>query len=255
MARRPLVAANWKMHGQKALTDALARDLVAGLAGEQRIDVLVCPAFVHLSRFGAAIAGTNMLMGAQNVHEEAEGAFTGEVSAPMLRDIGCSHVLVGHSERRVLCGETDARVAAKFVAAQAAGLQPVLCVGESAGEREAGLTGAVVRRQLRAVLETAGAEAFANAVVAYEPVWAIGTGLTASPAQAQEVHALIRAELAACGCSAADEVRLLYGGSVKAANAAELFEQLDIDGALVGGASLVAEEFLAICNAAAEARV
>lgn len=254
MVRRPLVAANWKMHGQKAQAAALIRALVAGLAGESRpangVDVLVCPSFVHLVQLAQEMAGTPLQLGAQNVHQEAEGAFTGEVSAPMLQDVGCTHVLVGHSERRVLFGETDSIVAAKFAAAQRAGLVPVLCVGESAAQRQEGSTADVVRRQLQAVIDTSGAAAFAGAVVAYEPVWAIGTGLTATPQQAQDVHALIRAELARQGCSVADEVRVLYGGSVKAANAAELFGQPDIDGALVGGASLVAEEFLAICRAA-----
>lgn len=251
MVRRPLVAANWKMHGQKARAGALVQALVAGLGAENRIDVLVCPPFVHLAQLADAMAGTRLQLGAQNVHQEAEGAFTGEISAPMLREAGCTHVLVGHSERRVLFGETDSIVAAKFAAAQSAGLVPVLCVGESAAERKAGSTVAVVRRQLQAVFDTSGAAACANAVIAYEPVWAIGTGLTASPEQAQEVHALIRAELLSHGCVDAAQVRVLYGGSVKAANAAELFGQPDIDGALVGGASLVAEEFLAICRAAA----
>lgn len=250
MQRRPLVAANWKMHGQKAQADALVHALRAGLAAPPGCDVLLCPAFVYLMQVGKALAGSSLQLGAQNVHQAEQGPFTGEVSAPMLRDIGCSHVLVGHSERRTLFGETDSTVAAKFVAAQKAGLVPVLCVGESAAEREAGSTDAVVRRQLQAILDAAGGPACANAVIAYEPVWAIGTGLTATPEQAQAVHALIRAELARQGCEAAGAVRILYGGSVKASNAAELFAQPDIDGALVGGASLVAEEFLAICQAA-----
>lgn len=251
MVRRPLVAANWKMHGQKAQADALIRALLDGLGAlDVGVDVLVCPAFVHLAQVAAALAGSSVRLGAQNLHQAEQGAFTGEVSAPMLRDVGCSHVLIGHSERRTLFGETDEVVAAKFVAAQRAGLIPVLCVGESAEQHQAGSTQDVVRQQLQAVLAVAGAEAFAAAVVAYEPVWAIGTGLTATPQQAQAVHAQIRAELQQQGCQAAAMVRVLYGGSVKAANAAELFAQPDIDGALVGGASLVAEEFLAICRAA-----
>jgi triosephosphate isomerase len=250
--RRPLVAANWKMHGQKAQAAALIQALVQELDGQDAIDVLVCPAFVYLTQVAEALAGSKLQLGAQNVHQAGQGAFTGEVSAPMLRDVGCSHVLVGHSERRTLFGETDAVIAAKFVAVQDAGLIPVLCVGESAEQREAGETDSVVQQQLRAVLASAGAAAFARAVIAYEPVWAIGTGLTATPQQAQAVHALIRRELAAQACAAADAVQVLYGGSVKAANAAELFAQPDIDGALVGGASLVAEEFLAICRAAAD---
>jgi triosephosphate isomerase len=252
MVRRPLVAANWKMHGQQAQAKELAQAIVSGVGHESRVDVLVCPPFVHLAQVADIMAGTRLQLGAQNVHQEVEGAFTGEISAPMLQDAGCSHVLVGHSERRVLFGETDLIVAAKFAAVQKAGLVPVLCVGESAAQRESGSTTAVVCRQLQAVIDAMGVEALAEAVIAYEPVWAIGTGLTASPEQAQEVHALIRAELASRGLAAAAKVRILYGGSVKAGNAAELFGQPDIDGALVGGASLVAEEFLAICRAASE---
>lgn len=252
MVRRPLVAANWKMHGQKAQAGALVQALIDGIGAESRIDVLICPPFVHLAQAADRIAGTRLQLGAQNVHQDVEGPFTGEISAPMLREAGCTHVLVGHSERRVLYGETDLVVAAKFAAAQKAGLVPVLCVGESAAQREEGSTAEVVRRQLHAVIDTTGVAACEHAVIAYEPVWAIGTGLTASPQQAQEVHALIRAELVSSGCAGAAQVRILYGGSVKAANAAELFEQPDIDGALVGGASLVAEEFLAICRAAIE---
>lgn len=250
MSRRPLVVANWKMHGQKAQVEALAQDFVGALANLSAVDVLVCPAYVFLDRLRQVFGGTGLLLGAQNLHQEAEGAFTGEVSGGMLREAGCSHVIVGHSERRELFAETDALVALKFGAAQKQGLVPVLCVGETKAQRDSGATADVVRQQLCAVIDGCGSDAFANAVVAYEPVWAIGTGLTASPTQAQEVHALIRSELAARGCKGAAAMRVLYGGSVKAANAAELFRQPDIDGALVGGASLVADAFTAICRAA-----
>lgn len=250
MTGRPLVAANWKMHGRKDGVRALAAALVQGAGGLPGVDLLVCPAFVHLDSLHAAFAGTGIALGAQNLHQEDEGAYTGEVSGGMLRDAGCTHVLVGHSERRAYYAESDALVALKFGAALRAGLLPVLCVGETREEREAGQTGAVVGRQLQAVIDAHGVEAVCGATVAYEPVWAIGTGVTATPEQAQEVHALIRDLLREQGGNAT-LTRLLYGGSVKAANAAELFAQADIDGALVGGASLVADEFLAICRSAA----
>lgn len=240
------------MHGRKDGVRALAAALVQGVGGLPGVDLLVCPAFVHLDSLHAAFAGTGIALGAQNLHQEDEGAFTGEVSGGMLRDAGCTHVLVGHSERRAYYAESDALVALKFGAALRAGLLPVLCVGETREEREAGRTGEIVGRQLQAVIDAHGVEAVCGATVAYEPVWAIGTGVTATPEQAQEVHALIRGLLREQGGNAT-LTRLLYGGSVKAANAAELFAQADIDGALVGGASLVAEEFLAICSAAATA--
>jgi triosephosphate isomerase len=191
-----------------------------------------------------------LAIGAQDVSEHAQGAFTGEVAASMLRDIGATHVLVGHSERRQYHGESSACVAAKFAQAQAAGLIPVLCVGETLEQRDAGATEAVVGEQLDAVVQHSGIAALATAVMAYEPVWAIGTGRTATPAQAQAVHAFIRDKLAAVDATIASSLRILYGGSVKPANAAELFAQADIDGGLIGGASLVAEDFLAICAAA-----
>jgi triosephosphate isomerase len=189
-------------------------------------------------------------LGAQNVSEFASGAYTGEVAATMLAESGCKFVLAGHSERRAIFGETDAQVAAKFAAAQKAGLTPVLCLGETLAEREASRTQEVVARQLDAVLDAAGVSAFGNAVLAYEPVWAIGTGRTASPEQAQEVHAFLRARVAARNAEVGAQLRILYGGSVKPANAAEIFAMEDVDGGLIGGASLVAEDFLAICRAA-----
>lgn len=213
-------------------------------------DVAVCPPYPYLGQVQALLLGSGVAWGGQSVSEHAVGAFTGEVSANMLVDFGCLYVLVGHSERRALYGETDVVVAAKFEAAQRAGLVPVLCVGETLAEREAGETEAVVARQLSAVLDRSGVAALASAVVAYEPVWAIGTGVTASPAQAQEVHAAIRARVAAQDVEVANGLRILYGGSVKPQNAKELFGQVDIDGGLIGGAALVADDFLAICLAA-----
>lgn len=252
--RRPLVAANWKMHGQKAQISALLQALVSGLADADHTDILLCPAFVFLGSVQKALSATSLWLGAQNMHQDDEGAFTGEVSGRMLQEFACTHVIVGHSERRTLFGETNELVASKFQQAQRLGLVPLLCVGESEGQRAQGITAEVVKAQLDAVTRLCGNDAYANAVIAYEPVWAIGTGVTATPKQAQDVHAMIRAELgkldsqSVVGGKCAQTTRILYGGSVKADNAAELFAQTDIDGALVGGASLVAEEFIAICR-------
>ena len=249
--RIPLIAGNWKMHGSLAESRALVASIAAGIAGAKDVRVLVCPPYVYLSSVADWIAGTEIALGAQDLAEQTgTGAFTGEVAGGMLTDVGCSHVIVGHSERRTLFGETDARVAAKFQAAQAQGLVPILCVGETLEQREAGHTQDVVAAQVQAVLDAAGIGAFAQAVIAYEPVWAIGTGLTATPAQAQEVHALIRGMIAALDATIAAGLSVLYGGSVKGANAGELLAMDDIDGGLVGGASLNADEFLAICRAA-----
>jgi len=248
--RKPLVAGNWKMHGSRAENAQLVRSLLDLLRPDARAEVLVCPPFVYLWETERMLKDTDVSLGAQSLCAEALGAFTGEVSGAMLRDVGCRYVLVGHSERRQLFGEHDALVARKFVAAQAHGLTPVLCVGETLEEREAGRTGEVVSRQLEAVLAVSGIAAFARAVVAYEPVWAIGTGRNATPDQAQDVHASIRAKLAALDAIIGGSVRILYGGSVKASNARELFAMADIDGGLVGGASLKAEEFAQICAAA-----
>lgn len=248
--RTKLVAGNWKMHGNLASNAALLQDVVQGLQTLNKAEVAVCVPFPYLAQAQSRLQGTPLAWGAQNLSEHAQGAYTGEVAAAMLLDFGCRYVLVGHSERRSLYAESDAVVAAKFVAAQAAGLTPILCLGETLAEREAGVTADVVKRQLDAVLEVAGAAALAKAVLAYEPVWAIGTGKTATPQQAQDVHALIRAHLAAREASVAAKVQILYGGSVKAANAAELFAMADIDGGLIGGAALVAADFLAIVAAA-----
>ena len=237
------------MHGSLTLNERLLADLASGVEG-LACDVAVIPPFPFLAQAQALLAGTPLGLGAQTLSEHAQGAYTGEVSAAMLMEFGCRFVLVGHSERRNLYGESDALVAAKFVAAKAAGLVPVLCVGETLQEREAGQSEAVVASQLLAVLEKAGVQAFDQAVVAYEPIWAIGTGVTATPQQAQAVHAGIRNLLAKHDAPVASRLRILYGGSVKPANAQELFGQPDIDGGLIGAASLIAEDFLAICRAA-----
>jgi triosephosphate isomerase len=247
--RRKLVAGNWKMHGALQQNSALLAHVMAGASG-LACEIAVCPPYPYLGQAQLVLAGSALALGAQSVSEHASGAFTGEVSALMLAEFGCRYVLVGHSERRALFGETDAVVAAKFGAAQKAGLVPILCVGETLGERQAGLTEFVIARQLSAVLDHLGVVAMAKAVVAYEPVWAIGTGVTASPAQAQEVHAAIRAQVAALDAGVAEGLRILYGGSVKPQNAKELFGQSDIDGGLIGGAALVADDFLTICLAA-----
>ncbi len=248
--RRPLVAGNWKLHGNRSANATLLGALRDGRSTAPAADIMVCPPFVYLAESQQMLDGSGILLGAQNVSCESSGAFTGEVSAGMLRDVGCTHVIVGHSERRSLYGETDDVVARKFTAARAAGLCPILCVGETLQERESGVTRDVVARQLAAVLERVPAGELAAAVVAYEPVWAIGTGRTATPAQAQEVHAFIRAIVAAQDVRISTQLRILYGGSVKGSNAAALFSEPDIDGGLVGGASLDAVDFLKICHAA-----
>ncbi|HEY7753859.1 MAG TPA: triose-phosphate isomerase [Steroidobacteraceae bacterium] len=248
--RRPLVAGNWKMHGSRAEAERLVGALIARGAAAGGAEVVVCPPFVHLADVGRQLAGSRLVLGAQDVCAEEPGAHTGEIAASMLADAGCRYVIVGHSERRALYGEDDALVARKFQAAQRHGLVPVLCVGETLAERERGATREVVLRQLDAVLAAAGEGAFTTAVVAYEPVWAIGTGRTATPGQAQEVHALIRVRIAEKDARIAASLRVLYGGSVKADNAGLLFAMPDVDGGLIGGASLKAEEFTAICRAA-----
>jgi triosephosphate isomerase len=247
--RRKLVAGNWKMHGSLPLNEQLLRALSVGVQG-LACEVAVCPPFPFLAQAQALLAGTAVGLGAQTVSEYPAGAYTGEVSAEMLKEFGCRYVLVGHSERRMLFAESDELVAAKFEAVRGVGLLPVLCVGETLEEREAGHTEVVVARQLLAVLDRFGAAAMRDAVVAYEPVWAIGTGVTAAPIQAQVVHQGIRSLVAGFDSSVAGGLRILYGGSVKSGSARELFAQPDIDGGLVGGASLSAEEFLAICRAA-----
>jgi len=248
--RQPLVAGNWKMNGSRTSIEELLSGIKQGLTPELRAEVAVCPPFVYLQQVAGALEGSGVTWGAQTVSEFESGAYTGEVAPAMLNDFGCRYAIVGHSERRSIYREDDATVAKKFDAALQAGLQPILCVGELLEEREQGITELVVGRQLEAVLNHSGVAALANAVIAYEPVWAIGTGKTASPQQAQDVHAFIRGRVAEHDATIAAALRILYGGSVKAANAAELFGMPDIDGGLIGGASLQADEFLAICRAA-----
>jgi len=249
--RRPVVAGNWKMHGSRAANSALLSELEQGLNPEWPVDVAVFPPFVYLADAVRALEGSLIAVGAQSSSAEPPGALTGEIAAVMLKDIGCRYVIVGHSERRRLYHEDDVLVARKFAAALKAGLTPVLCLGETLDEREAQRTEAVVGRQLDAVTAMNGAETLGHALLAYEPVWAIGTGRNATPAQAQAVHAFVRARIAAQDAKIAGQLRILYGGSVKASNAAELFSMPDVDGGLVGGASLSAEEFTRICAAAA----
>jgi triosephosphate isomerase len=248
--REKLVAGNWKMHGSLSENKALLDAMIPKLADLSRASCAVCVPFPYLFQAQAALQNSNITWGAQNMSQQEKGAYTGEVSASMLLDFGCKYVIVGHSERRALYGEDDATVAAKFVSAQKAGLIPILCVGETLDEREGNITEQVVARQIDAVLAVAGVAALANSVVAYEPVWAIGTGKTASPEQAQAVHAFIRSKVAAASPEVAAALVIQYGGSVKAANAAQLFSMPDIDGGLIGGAALSADEFVAICRAA-----
>lgn len=240
MGRVRLVAGNWKMHGSRQANRALLEALIAGVAQVKGVECTVCVPFPYLGEVAERLAGTPIAWGAQNLSEHAQGAYTGEVSAAMLAEFGCRQVIVGHSERRQLFGESDAQVAAKFAAVKAAGMTPILCVGETLEERDAGRTEDVVGRQLGKVLEK---NSFEKAVLAYEPVWAIGTGRNATPEQAQEVHAFLRRKISL-------ETAIIYGGSVKAQNAAALFAMPDIDGGLIGGASLKAADFIAICRAA-----
>ncbi|MDX9874860.1 MAG: triose-phosphate isomerase [Spongiibacteraceae bacterium] len=244
--RRKLVAANWKMHGSRAVIEELIPAIIEGVGGVSA-DVAISPPFVYLEAAGRALQGSAIALGAQNVSAEASGAFTGEIAADMLRELACRYVIVGHSERRALFGEDDALVVRKAVQVLRCGMTPVFCVGETLAQREAGATLAVVGSQIGALLGALSSAELLRCVIAYEPVWAIGTGLTATPGQAQEVHAFIRGR---CAEQGAADVRILYGGSVKADNAAELFAEPDIDGGLIGGASLNADEFTAICRAA-----
>lgn len=245
-----LVAGNWKMNGSNVANAELVDGIIAGAPQSDLVELLVCPPFPYLSAVAAKTSDSNVRLGAQTISEHESGAFTGETAGSMLRDVGCEYVIVGHSERRALMGETSQAVADKFMAAQKCGLTPILCVGETLEQRESGKTKAVIDEQLNAVLDSAGIDAFGRAVIAYEPVWAIGTGMTATPDQAQEVHRHIRALLEAKSESVAEGVKILYGGSVKGDNAGGLFSNPDIDGGLIGGASLKSEDFLAIAEAA-----
>jgi triosephosphate isomerase len=247
--RRKLVVGNWKMFGRLARNQALLEGVLAGVRELRNTDCAVCVPYPYLAQTQTLLQGSKVAWGAQNMSHHDEGAYTGEVAAGMLVEFGCKYVILGHSERRGLYHESDEAVAMKFDAAIKAGLKPILCVGETLEEREAGITEEVVARQLDAVLNRAGVKTLEKAVVAYEPVWAIGTGKTASTAQAQAVHVFIRQRVAKLDGQVAQGLCILYGGSVKAANATELFSMADIDGGLIGGASLVAEDFVAICRA------
>jgi len=246
-----LVAGNWKMNGSSTANAELVAGIVAGVPEGQGFSLLVCPPYPYIASVVAQTEGSSVSVGAQNVSEHEQGAFTGEVAPGMLSDLGCTYVIVGHSERRSIYGESSEQVAAKFQAAQAVGITPILCVGETLEEREAGTTESVIDEQLDAVLDVAGVDALATAVIAYEPVWAIGTGMTATPEQAQDVHRHIRGRLEALNTDIAAGVQVLYGGSMKGENAAGLLAKPDIDGGLIGGASLKAVDFLAIAAAAA----
>ncbi len=252
--RRPVVAGNWKMNLTRGAAVDLVRSLAASLGpsdSSASVEIVVCPPYVYLEAVGQAVQGTSLRLGAQNVSDQPSGAFTGEISTAMLIDLGCQYVIVGHSERRTLMGETDEIVNRKVLAALAAGLTPIVCVGELLEERQRGQTSAVIRKQFEGSLAGISGEQMARIVIAYEPVWAIGTGQVATPAQAEEVHLDLRSLLRSrYNAAVADAVRIQYGGSVKADNAAELMGQADIDGALVGGASLKVGDFLAIVAAA-----
>lgn len=248
--KKPLVIANWKMHGNTRSNAQLISAISSSIDTNSTCNVVLCPPAPFLNQVVLGLADTSISVGAQNMHAAEFGAYTGEISASMLKDLGCTYVLIGHSERRSLFAESDTDIANKYIAAINSGLTPVLCVGESLQERQNGTTEAVVKNQIQAVLDAGGVASFANAVIAYEPVWAIGTGETASPEQAQAVHAAIRQQISALDPEIGENISVLYGGSVKADNAGELFMQKDIDGALVGGASLDAKAFVNICSAA-----
>ena len=246
--RKTIVAGNWKMNASKDSVESLVTDILSG-ASDVSAEIIVCAPFPYLSQVEALIEGSNLMLGAQNLNVNASGAFTGEVSAEMIKDFGANHVIVGHSERRSLYGETSEIVAEKTKAAIDSGLTPILCLGESLDQRESGKTESVVSEQLNKVIKMVGIEAFNNIIIAYEPVWAIGTGMTATPEQAQAVHKFIRDLLASSSQDIADKTAILYGGSMNAGNAVELISCADIDGGLIGGAALKAEDFLQICKA------
>lgn len=248
--RRPLVAGNWKMNGSLESVRSLLDGISRGVDDVKSTEVAVCPPYIYLPEVEKLLSGSDIAWGGQDLSTESSGAYTGEIAASMLNDFGCKYVIVGHSERRTYHAESDQLVAKKYAVARAAGLVPILCIGETLEEREAGTTNEVVARQLDAVIALEGVDALADGVIAYEPVWAIGTGMTATPDQAQEVHAFIRSRVAEKSSEVAEGLRILYGGSMKPGNAAELIGKPDIDGGLIGGASLTAEDFLGICTAA-----
>ena len=248
--RNKLVAGNWKMHGNLKENGTLLEALITHIPKPgSNVGYAVCVPFPYLASVQAALRNTCISWGAQNLSQYDKGAFTGEVSADMLNDFGCTYAIVGHSERRMLFGETSQIVAEKYAAAQRAGLIPILCVGETLEQRDSDVTEQVIEEQLKAVIALIGVESLTKAVIAYEPVWAIGTGKTATPQQAQDIHQFIRKGIASQNQGIAERLSILYGGSVKANNAAELFAMPDIDGGLIGGASLIAEDFVAICSA------
>lgn len=249
--RRTLIAGNWKMNGSKASVTDLVNGILAGIDEVTNADMAVCPPFIYLPMVSDMLAGSAIGCGSQNICDQEKGAFTGEISADMLKDFNCAYAIMGHSERRTLYGESDALIAKRFQAAKSAGIIPIFCIGETLEQREAGVTEQVCAEQIDAVLAEGGIAALEGAVIAYEPVWAIGTGKTATPEQAQEVHAFIRAKLAGLDAAIAEKVQILYGGSMNAGNAEELLAQPDIDGGLIGGASLKPADFLAIGKAAA----
>ena len=248
--RQPLIAGNWKMNGSRSNNKALLDGLKAGVGEVKSAEVAVCVPYVYLADVEQQLSGTPIAWGAQNLSTEEKGAFTGEIAASMLLDFNCKYVIVGHSERRTLYGENDDIVTRKFAVAHNAGLTPILCVGETLEEREQGVTEDVIARQIKAVMNTVGAKVLGEGVIAYEPIWAIGTGMTATPQQAQDVHAFIRRLIAEQDAAVAEQIRIQYGGSMNAGNAAELLAMEDIDGGLIGGASLKTEDFLTICRAA-----
>jgi len=248
--RQPMVAGNWKMNGSSSSVKELIAGITAGMSSVNKAEVVVCPPAVYIPRVSGAAESSGVKVGSQNICDQDKGAFTGEISGEMLKDIGCEYAIVGHSERRSLYGESDEQVAARFAAARRNGIKPIFCIGETLEEREQGITNDVCSRQIDAVIALEGVEALADGVIAYEPVWAIGTGKVATPEQAQEVHAFIRGKISALNADVADGLRILYGGSMNPANAVELISQTDIDGGLIGGASLKPEDFLAICRAA-----
>jgi triosephosphate isomerase len=248
--RQPLVAGNWKMNGSCESVSTLLQGIKAGVSAVSKAEVAVCPPSIYLPAVASALKGTEVAWGGQDLSIHESGAYTGEIAGPMLADFGCKYVIIGHSERRTYHAENDSLVAEKYAAAQKSGLCPILCVGETLEEREGGVTEDVVGRQLDAVIDSCGVNALKNGVVAYEPVWAIGTGKTATPEQAQDVHAFIRKRVENSSKEVAESLRILYGGSMKPDNAVELMAKADIDGGLIGGAALKAEDFLAICTAA-----
>ncbi len=250
--RNTLVAGNWKLNGSKSSIAELLKGILVGMADDSvkpNTEVAVCAPYIYIPHVQEILDGTRIKFGSESISEHDSGAFTGEISGAMLSDFACEYAIVGHSERRTIFGEKDSDTANKFAAARKHGLKPILCVGELLEEREKEITEVVVARQLDAIIELEGVEALADGVIAYEPVWAIGTGMTASPQQAQDVHAFIRSKISALNKTVAEKVQILYGGSVNGANADELFAMPDIDGGLIGGAALKAEDFLAICRA------